>query len=103
MEFLCINQLSERQFDVWCKESPYTHPIHQLPHHPVPDFGLCVPRPIFSITDYFQLVLEAAVLCNLRRQIYAVTLVALIVDKKVGILFQHHVWSFLKDGGEKEQ
>lgn len=78
-----------------------THPVHQLSNHPVPDFGLSVSGSVFPIPHYFQLIFEAAVFRDLRSQIDTVTLVALVVDEKVGVLFQHHIRSFLKEGDKK--
>ena len=77
---------------------PVTHPVHQLSHHPVPDFSLCIPGSVFPIPHDFQLIFEAAVFRYLGGQIYTVALVAVVVHEKVRVLFQHHVRSFLEDG-----
>lgn len=96
-EYIFLNLYNMYMFWRFSKMKPITYPIHQLSNHPIPNFGLCISGSIFSIPHYFQLVFEAAVLRYLRSQIYTVTFIAFIVYKKVGILFQHYVWRFLKD------
>lgn len=72
-----------------------THPVHQLPHHPIPQLGVRVSGTVLAVPHQLESVGETDMLGNLRGEFGAVTFVLLISHKLVMVLLQHHVWSFL--------
>lgn len=72
-----------------------THPVHQLPHHPIPHLGVRVSGTVLAVPHQLESVGETNMLGNLRGEFGAVTFVLLISHKLVMVLLQHHVWSFL--------
>lgn len=74
---------------------PGTYSIDQLSHHAVPGLCVGVPGSVFAITDDLESVGVAHVLGDLRSQLHAVALVAVVALKLVGVLFEHHIRIFL--------
>lgn len=74
---------------------PGTYSIDQLSHHAVPGLCVRVPGSVFAITDNLESIGVAHMLGDLRSQLHAVALVAVVALKLVGILFKHHIRIFL--------
>lgn len=82
-----------------------THPVHQLPHHAVPDLRLWISGSVFSVRHDGDLVLDPNVLGDLGGQVHAVALVLVVALVQLPVLLQHHVGALLQgaaQGGERQ-
>lgn len=63
-----------------------SHPVHQFANHAIPDLRICVSGAVLPVSHNLQLILKPAMLCDLSRQVHAVSLVAFVIREQLCVL-----------------